>query len=191
MLAETITEIQNKLPPNKVGTFLDSGLDRPISLISEVNQICRPKVIFEIGTHCGHSSLLILANTESYVISTDIDDEWVDANSLKTVNDVLSSYFPDRFNGIIRSSFDHDFFVKELDVLNIDLIHIDGLHTYEACRKDIQLGKKLCSKWFLVDDFNHDDLKRACFDENLVLIKEWENVHSVCANVGLLKSKDD
>jgi len=189
-----VKEIIQLLPEPKVGTFLEENLrimgdekiKNVLDTVQEIIDITNPSKIFEIGTHVGHSALTFLEKSSAKIISTDIDDWWVSKDKLNRVEEVLQKFYPNRYTQIIQDSQNHDYFLN-LNLGDIDLIHVDGLHEYGHCRNDILLGKKLNCKYFLVDDFQHVNMKQAAKDENLILIKEWERLHSVEVSLGLLK----
>lgn len=184
-----LQKIIDELPTLFVGTFLDNGIDKPLNVVKEIYSITKYNKVFEIGTHVGHSSLLFLAESNADVISVDIHGEWVSEDKLKNVELTLNKFFPNRYKQIIHTSQDHDFFINQndIDLSNIDLIHVDGLHVYDACKNDIDLGKKLKCKYFLIDDYQHDDMIRAVKDTNLIPIKIWKSVHSNVCDIGLFK----
>jgi len=189
-----IHKIIDSLPMPKVGTFLEENLsimspekiEKVLDVVKEIIDLTAPRKIFEIGTHVGHSSLTFLEKSSAEIISTDIDDWWVSKDQLNQVQRVFDLFYPNRYKQLIHNSQDHDFFIN-LDLGEVDMIHVDGLHEYDYCRNDIVLGKKLKCKYFLIDDYQHPSMKKSAEDEGLILIKEWQKLHSVEVSLGLLQ----
>ena len=182
---EKINEIIGFLPTPNVGTYLSDGFYNTnlLSMFDDIKRIINPNTIFEIGTHCGYSSLAFLSYLDtSYLISIDIDGHSIEKNKLDIVNNILTKYFPDIFCSYVISSFEHDSILKLLNNRKIDLIHIDGDHTYNGVIRDLELSKKIQTKYVLVDDFTtSDNIRLAVKDSNIDIIKIYDNIHS---NVG-------
>lgn len=104
-----------------------------------------PKLFVELGTHFGHSyfsfcqSIAInQTTTQCYAVDTWQGDEhagsYEDAVFLG-----VQAYNQDRFKGfsqLMRMTFDDA--AAYFSDASIDLLHIDGLHTYEAVRHDFE-----------------------------------------------------
>jgi hypothetical protein len=178
-------EIITELPPAKVGTYIDQNINRVIEVVKEIYTITNCKNLFEIGTHVGHSSLVFLLENFN-VFSTDIDDQWTTKDNLDKIQSVFNKYFPNKYTQIIQNSQNHDFFLDYFSNKNLDIIHIDGLHTYDYCKNDIILGKRLGIKYFIIDDYQHAEMRMAASSESLKLIKEWVDIHSYGVSIGLL-----
>lgn len=116
--------------------------------------IMKPDVIVELGTHTGNSFCTFCQAVEEAGLDTSCYgvDTWAgDIQAGFYGNDVyekLQSYVEatyDRSAKLLRMFFD-----EALDVIkddSIDLLHIDGLHTYEAVRHDYDTWKpKLSSR---------------------------------------------
>lgn len=78
-----------------------------------------------------------------------------------------------------------------LDFLKFDLIHIDGDHTYEGVKTDIELWNKRVKKngYMIFDDYGHDSLPdiykatQEFFTDN----KEWEFVGRYGEKLGVFR----
>ncbi|MVP01456.1 class I SAM-dependent methyltransferase [Paenibacillus lutrae] len=107
-------------------------------------QFFRPNKILELGTHYGCSFFAFCQSvkdfkldTELYAIDTWRGDEQAGLYGeevFNTVKDTVNDSFSDIRVNLIRRTFD-----EALDLFednSIDMIHIDGLHTYEAVSHD-------------------------------------------------------
>lgn len=116
--------------------------------------ISRPRRFVELGVFSGTSFLAGCEAARRYGTQTEcvgIDTWRGDAQLGFYQGDNLfrnlSSMVGDRYSGcrLIRSTFDDS--VVEFDDGSIDLLHIDGLHTYEAVRHDFETWRpKLAPK---------------------------------------------
>lgn len=105
----------------------------------------RPKMLVELGTHKGTSYLSFCQtvqeatfDTRCYAVDTWEGDEHAGEYG-KTVFDELNEYHQKHYAGfsqLLRMTFDEatTYFADG----TVDLLHIDGLHTYEAVRHDFE-----------------------------------------------------
>jgi hypothetical protein len=107
--------------------------------------IARPRVLVELGSHTGNSFTAFCQAVKQHELSTRCYaiDTWQ--------GDLHAGFYPDRvyqellsyqnehFAGIaslIRSTFDDA--LEQFSDNSIDILHIDGLHTYEAVKHDFE-----------------------------------------------------
>ncbi len=105
----------------------------------------KPALVVELGTHSGNSYFTICqcirANrfpTVCYAIDTWQGDEHA-GNYESTVYEEVAAYNESRykeFSSLLRMTFDEA--LGYFSDGTIDLLHIDGLHTYEAVRHDFE-----------------------------------------------------
>jgi hypothetical protein len=103
----------------------------------------RPSLIVELGTHSGNSYNAFCQAVEMTGLSTRCFavDTWegdVHAGAYdSSIYDKLATYQKStyaKFSSLLRMTFDDA--LSRFDDRSIDLLHIDGLHTYEAVKHD-------------------------------------------------------
>ncbi len=106
----------------------------------------RPKTIVELGTHYGTSLWSFSQSVKDQKINTKISavDTWKGENHagyygeevFGMVNKIKDTYYKEQKIYLIRKTF--DLAVSDFDDGSIDILHIDGLHTYEAVKHDFE-----------------------------------------------------
>jgi hypothetical protein len=117
-------------------------------LISEL----QPKVIVELGTHTGNSLCCFAQAINDLKLSAKCFaiDTWQGDNHAgaydKTVYDDLFNYCKDNYSSsVVLKKMLFEEAVYNFADYSIDLLHIDGLHTYEAVKSDFSLWKNKMS----------------------------------------------
>jgi len=110
-----------------------------------VTEIAQPKCLVELGTHNGVSYLAfcqaieaLSLNTKSFAIDTWEGDKMAGFYGQEVFNE-LRAYHDRRyskFSSLLKMTFDEG--VEYFPDNSIDLLHIDGLHTYEAVKHDFE-----------------------------------------------------
>jgi GT2 family glycosyltransferase len=142
--------------------------------------VLRPKTIVELGTYTGVSySAFCQAvktlglSTRCYAVDTWKGDEHAGVYSEEIYNDLVE--FHDRhfsaFSRLVRSTFDDA--LLHFEDGTIDLLHIDGFHTYEAVRHDFESWlPKLSSNAVII---LHDTNVR---ENNFGVFRLWSEITS-------------
>lgn len=106
----------------------------------------KPKRIVELGTFYGTSLWSFAQAIKDYDLDTEVFgvDTWKgEAHSgfygeevFETVNNIKSEFYSDVKINLLRKTFDEA--IHEFEDNSIDILHIDGLHTYEAVKHDFE-----------------------------------------------------
>jgi len=104
----------------------------------------KPKIIVELGTHKGTSFFSMCQavkdghlKTKLYAIDTWKGDKhagYYDESVFLEVNKIKDTYYKQLNIKLIRKYFDDA--LRDFKGKSIDILHIDGLHTYEAVKHD-------------------------------------------------------
>lgn len=105
--------------------------------------------VFEIGFNAGHSAAVWLEmNPKLNLYSIDIGRHDYTEEGVRVISERYKNRFV--YNKMNSSNF-RSSINKNLDV---DLIFIDGAHSPDMVKNDIELGLFIGAKYFLFDDFN-------------------------------------
>lgn len=143
---------------NQVDLITDSALMPPNHLVEPVAwsghipfamwlvEQLKPKLVVELGTHTGNSYFAFCQsvqtnglNSHCYAVDTWLGDEHVGRYDGDEVFAQVSAVNKERYAGfsrLLRMTFDEALVHFNDD--SIDLLHIDGLHTYEAVQHDFE-----------------------------------------------------
>jgi hypothetical protein len=104
----------------------------------------QPSIFVELGTHTGNSYFSFCqsiqennTNTKAFAVDTwqgDVHAGHYDGSIFDGVNRTNSEY--SSFSTLLRTTFDSA--LQQFDDGSVDLLHIDGLHTYEAVKHDFE-----------------------------------------------------
>lgn len=111
------------------------------ALVSEL----KPKLLVELGTHSGNSYFTFCQSVKvsqlgavCYAVDTwegDSQAGWYDDKIYQSVAKINNEHYA-TFSYLLRRTFDNA--VSQFADGSIDILHIDGLHTYEACKHDYE-----------------------------------------------------
>lgn len=136
-------------------------------LYYDISKFYQPETIFEIGVRYGYSlySLIKGSDKVNYVLGYDIDEEiynnkeWIskklnlDSNNISSVS-IAKSRLEKFCEGVdVNIEKENSQEITELDDY-MDLIHIDGDHTYEGKVHDLEITKQK-GKVIVIDDYSH------------------------------------
>jgi predicted O-methyltransferase YrrM len=106
----------------------------------------KPKRVVELGTHRGTSLFAFCQAAKDHLLETEIVavDAWkgdeqagfYDENVFQEVNEIKDNYYSRINVKLLRKTFDEA--ANEFEEDSIDILHIDGLHTYEAVKHDFE-----------------------------------------------------
>lgn len=106
----------------------------------------KPETVVELGTHWGVSFFSFSQaakdhspSTKLYAVDTWQGEEhagFYDDKVIKFVKKVKANFFPSLAIHLVRKTFDQA--AADFADQSIDILHIDGLHTYEAVKHDFE-----------------------------------------------------
>lgn len=149
-LAKLLTQpMLRELPDFLSGT---SAWEQHIPFALLLIDLLRPETLVELGTHKGDSYLAfcqaiakLQLECHAYAVDTWQGEEHAGLYD-EEIYSSLDRYHAPRygtFSTLVRSTFDEA--ARKLADRKIDLLHIDGLHTYEAVKHDFEIWLPLMS----------------------------------------------
>jgi glycosyltransferase involved in cell wall biosynthesis len=172
LAASQFTPLSLRFPPAWVGH---------VPFAAWLIQVLSPKIFVELGTHSGNSFFAFCQavaesgiSTRCYAVDTWRGDEHsgpYDETVFLEVNAHLQQHYA-AFAGLLRMTFDEAraYFTDG----SVSLLHIDGLHTYEAARHDFEswLPKLAPGAVVLLHDTN-------VRERNFGIWKLWEELQGI------------
>jgi len=141
-------------------------------------KMLRPRTFVELGTHAGdsylafcHAALVLSTGTRCTAIDTWEGDAHTKAYGPEILERLRAAHDPHfgAFSRLLRSTFDAA--VASFADGSIDLLHIDGAHTYEAVRHDYETWlPKMSGRGVMLF---HDTCERK---EDFGVWKLWEKI---------------
>ncbi|WP_431284614.1 class I SAM-dependent methyltransferase [Humitalea sp. 24SJ18S-53] len=153
-----------------------------------LTQALRPRVLVELGVHTGNSYAAFCQAVKSLDTATacfGVDTWQGDAHAGlydEKIYDELSTWHDaqySNFSRLIRSTFDDA--VQYIAPGSVDLLHIDGLHTYDAVRHDFETWQSRLSDRAVV--LFHDTNVR---DRGFGVWRFWEEMSAQYPSFGFL-----
>jgi GT2 family glycosyltransferase len=152
-------------------------------------EVVRPRVLVELGTHYGHSYFSFCQAVERarldakcYAIDLWQGDEHAGLYGEEVFAHVQSRNVQfDSFSRLLRMTFDEA--ISYFSDGSIDLLHIDGLHTYEAVKHDFESWKPKLTQQSIV--LFHDINVR---ERGFGVWRLWEELSSAYPTVEFMHS---
>ena len=132
-------------------TFKPIWLKKPYSWVGHIPfaswllHVAKPRTIVELGTHSGNSYFSICQAVKQYETGSKcfaVDTWQGDAHALsygEEIYEMVRKHNEEHyasFSTLLRMTFDEA--LSQFEEQSIDLLHIDGLHTYEAVKHDFE-----------------------------------------------------
>lgn len=132
--------IPRRYKPRNIGSW--SG---HLAFASDLITAIQPELIVELGTHWGEAYFTFCQVVQEnglsslcYAVDHWLGDEHAGHYGEEVFEDVrqYNERYYGQFSYLLRSSFDNA--ISQFGDASIGLLHVDGLHTYEAARHDFQ-----------------------------------------------------
>jgi hypothetical protein len=135
----------------EVASFAPHWLKEPYSWVGHIPfvswlvRMARPRIIVELGAHSGNSYFSICQAVRQYETGSTcyaVDTWQGDAHALsygEEIYEMVRRHNEENyasFSKLLRMTFDEA--LSKFENGSVDLLHIDGLHTYEAVRHDFE-----------------------------------------------------
>lgn len=135
----------------EAASFAPEWLKEPYSWVGHIPfaswlvRVGKPRVIVELGTHSGNSYFAICQAVKQYETGSKcyaVDTWQGDAHALSYGVEIYemvrkhNEEYYGSFSTLLRMTFDEA--LSNFEDASVDLLHIDGLHTYEAVKHDFE-----------------------------------------------------
>lgn len=169
------------LQPDRITEF--SGWRGHLPFALWLMPALRPRRFVELGTHTGDSYCAFCQSVQTEGLEREIAcfavDTWEGDDHAgfyqETVWEDIQKYHRDRgyenFSRLLRMTFEES--AREFEDGSVDLLHIDGFHTYEAVRHDYETFLPKLSKSAVV--LFHDTAVR---DRGFEVYRFWDEVRA-------------
>ena len=148
-----------------------------------IRETC-PRIFVELGTHSGNSYFSFCQsvlnnsiNTKCFAVDTWVGDEHAGRYGEEIYAKVSAheAQFYSKFSRLLRSTFDEA--ISSFEDKSIDILHIDGLHTYDAVHHDFNswLPKLAPGAIVLFHDTN-------VFEGDFGVHKFWKELQEIYPN---------
>ncbi len=174
-IGEPVFEADHICPNNKVWPWNGHRL-----FAYDLVRFLNPELYVELGTYWGNSFFSICQAVKDHNLGTrcvaidtwdgDLHTGSYETKVFDTVHEIISTYFNDLDVELIRSLFSQA--VTQFSDESIDLLHLDGLHTYEAVCEDFQTWLPKLSKNGVV---LFHDIADSC---DYGSVKYWQEISS-------------
>ena len=154
--------------PNHHNVFGNFGISRSFDQLhkdlKECLDIVQPKVMVEIGFNAGHSATIFLEHLpELKLYAYDIALR----NYTEPCGEALMKHYGERF--VYETKDSH----KMENIPECDLLFIDGDHSYNGVKNDMNLVMKTNARYVLCDDMNQPDMLKAALEFPVKEIKKF------------------
>ena len=170
--------LQNMNNPKLIGNLgISKSFDDLYGHINECLDLAQPKMLVEMGTNAGHSAVMFLEHKKDLkVYSYDI----VIKEYVIPCAQALEKHYGDRFT--FEKANTH-----ELDSIpDCDMTHIDGDHSYEGVKNDIELSLKAGAEWILLDDMNQEPMYKAATEFGMTEVKRFDYKQHKAGRIGTM-----
>ena len=139
----------------------------------EIQEIVNPKKVIEIGMWAGHSTLLMMTvfkNLQSLVSYDPHDVSEINSRQIKKYWPKHSYYKDAIWNNEDRHS-------------DIDLIFVDGEHTFPAPMNDLNSCMKIKPRYIVADNLEHNDVCLTIREDHNLYSLKYEPMYWFYTNI--------
>ena len=176
------------------------GLIKPMQVKSEITKLLeileknRPRVIIEIGTANGGTlfSLSRIASDDAFIISVDLPGGEFGGGYPRWKIPLYNSFaIKNQKMYLVRADSHKEETLRKvksiLEGRKVDLLFIDGDHSYEGVKKDFEIYKSLVKKNGII--VFHDIVRHAT-ETNCNVDKFWREIKKKYKNIEIIEDKN-